>query len=377
MIPIGQKQRVFGLDVVRAVAILLIMVSHSVLLMAPESDSLWALGARLCGAIVVDVFFVLSGFLIGGLLLRNFENNKIHWKDLRYFWIRRWFRTLPNYYLILLVNVGLGYWVFQNVPSNVWTYFFFLQNATSAMPDFFTESWSLSIEEFSYLIGPFVAYLLLRLRLSKKASFLGAVVVMLVIGWIAKGYFHAQHEVESYHFWTTHLRKVIITRIDSIYYGFLVIYVLQHFPKFVHMYKRICFILGKALLIGMHGLLFWLDATVVNAPSFFNLWYLPLISVSVGLMLFEVSSWRKAPLRLQRPVRFVSIVSYALYLVNFSIVFMLLQEFFPVTNMTTSIVRLLSFWILSFTLAAILYRFYEQPMTDLRDHKKLKQFLGN
>lgn len=103
------KHRVFGLDVVRAVAILLILCSHSTILLFPNSEATGLRFIQFFGTIGVDIFFVLSGFLIGTILIKHIESNQTQSKHFVQFWVRRWLRTLPNYYLILLVNIGLAF----------------------------------------------------------------------------------------------------------------------------------------------------------------------------------------------------------------------------------------------------------------------------
>ena len=91
------------LDLCRALAILLVLLSHGRYLV--RSALPWADYLRFGGFMGVELFFALSGFLIGGILIRLSRGSGTHW--LRGFDARRWFRTLPNYYLFLLVNVLL------------------------------------------------------------------------------------------------------------------------------------------------------------------------------------------------------------------------------------------------------------------------------
>ena len=90
--------RVFGLDLMRALAIIFVVMSHGSMLEKANTDFPWI---RLVNG--VELFFVLSGFLIGGILIKNFQKtNSFGIKEIYNFWIRRWFRTLPNYYLVRL-----------------------------------------------------------------------------------------------------------------------------------------------------------------------------------------------------------------------------------------------------------------------------------
>ncbi len=95
--------RIFGFDILRACAIIFVVAVHGRFLV--EGTFLYDF-PYLIFADGVDLFFVLSGFLIGTILLKEISTSKsFTFSQLTNFWKRRWFRTLPNYYLILLVNV--------------------------------------------------------------------------------------------------------------------------------------------------------------------------------------------------------------------------------------------------------------------------------
>ena len=156
-----ESQRIFGLDVVRALAISLVLLSHCTLLVFPNMGNGIIDVIRGLGAFGVDIFFVLSGYLIGGIILKMIENGQTSFKDLLRFWRRRWFRTLPNYFLILIINIAIGLSIGVMDFKGTFSYFLFLQNFTAPHPDFFTEAWSLSIEEYAYLFFPLMLFMVL------------------------------------------------------------------------------------------------------------------------------------------------------------------------------------------------------------------------
>jgi len=89
--------RIYGLDILRAFAIFFVVLAHaSSFLTQPLQDILWHF--QYDG---VSIFFVLSGYLIGGILIKIIENKGATFKNLFNFWLRRWLRTLPNYFLVL------------------------------------------------------------------------------------------------------------------------------------------------------------------------------------------------------------------------------------------------------------------------------------
>src|SRR5579862_5720183 len=167
-----KSKRNFGLDLARAVAISLVLCSH------------FYVPTEVVGIYGVELFFVLSGFLIGGILLRSITSSPHGFglSDLFQFWVRRWFRTLPNYYLFLLL-----YFVFLPPPPrvNLKPYLLFLQNLAWPTPDFAGHTWSLTIEEWFYLLFPLTIWIISIERPSgKKASarrFLLATVLFLIV----------------------------------------------------------------------------------------------------------------------------------------------------------------------------------------------------
>src|SRR5689334_25429303 len=109
------------------------------------------------GSMGVEIFFVLSGFLVGRIFLEAIARTSFSWATVKYFWTRRWFRTLPAYYLAFFASVLFAYlinhWAILSVPSN-YLYLVFLQNFFTRSPDFFGHGWSLSVEDWFYLLLP-------------------------------------------------------------------------------------------------------------------------------------------------------------------------------------------------------------------------------
>ena len=105
-------QRAFGLDLIRSFAIFFVILCHSVYIIYPVIPE--SIGNILLhyGVFGVDLFFVLSGFLIGRIFLKDLLANQTI--DFKTFWLRRWFRTLPNYYLFLGIHIILMLFSFQD-----------------------------------------------------------------------------------------------------------------------------------------------------------------------------------------------------------------------------------------------------------------------
>ena len=189
MIGNQNQPRIFGLDLMRAMAILMVLFGHCVWIF-PLSYGLFHQLMVLCGFLGVETFFVLSGFLIGKILYKLYLRSDFSIERVFFFLKRRWFRTLPNYFLILLVNICIAF-VIGNDISYSWKYFFFAQNICTPMKAFFTESWSLSVEEFAYVVLPMTLFLIGLIHKPKNKSrfFLVMVIVLIVIFFCNKIYY--------------------------------------------------------------------------------------------------------------------------------------------------------------------------------------------
>src|SRR5690606_10019382 len=116
--------------------------------------------------------------------------------------------------------------------------FAFVQNFSSPHPDFFTEAWSLSIEEYAYLLLPLVLYISFYFFKKKTASlFLWMTLLIILVSLLLKIQFYIDTSITSYKDWSATFRKVVIYRLDAIYIGFLLVYVIREFPKFFKMHK--------------------------------------------------------------------------------------------------------------------------------------------
>ena len=154
--------RLRGLDVLRAVAITLVLMSHYQGFVS-HAGTFGAIGS--IGWAGVDLFFVLSGYLIGNQILTPIANGR-HF-SLKVFFARRLLRTLPNYYFVLamylLVTIFFPHSaVLGKSTSSLWQFLTFTQNFGLAYGQTFTHSWSLCIEEQFYVIMPLAVLALAR-----------------------------------------------------------------------------------------------------------------------------------------------------------------------------------------------------------------------
>ena len=375
---IDYEKRIFGLDIMRAVAILMVVSAHAVWIF-PQSKNLATDLMSLAGVIGVEIFFVLSGFLIGRLIYKLFTAPEFRFKDVTYFWIRRWFRTLPNYYLILVFNIILAIVLSTSLPDNLWQYFIFMQNFAWEMPLFFGESWSLPIEEFAYIVGPLLLYLvmLLKLKIKKSRLFVSITILIILFFFCTKVIYNYKFQNTDMIFWNVNLKAVTIYRIDAIYYGVLAAYISLVKPKVWKNYRFLFFIIGALMFLGLNVIIPMKQIFIESHPFFWNVLYLPINSIAIGFILPLLSQIKSAPKFIVVPITVISLISYSMYLIHYSVVMQLMKHFIPTEGYPISIlfVYLLIYIVITFILSYLLYVLFERPMTNLRDSKKImKQF---
>lgn len=175
------SERHFGLDLLRAWAILGVLALHAGLTRPDLPPRLLFLTQY--GWVGVDLFFVLSGFLIASQVMDAGELPR--WEGVRRFWARRWTRTLPLYFVVLAGYALLKPVLFHAPFHGSWRFLVFLQN-TAPLPDF-VQSWSLCIEEQFYFLFPLIYYVLRPRRAAWWLVPLAISVALRVQAWHALG----------------------------------------------------------------------------------------------------------------------------------------------------------------------------------------------
>jgi peptidoglycan/LPS O-acetylase OafA/YrhL len=352
------SNRNFGLDLIRSLAISFVVISHSQRLINRANPD-FVLFTKVDG---VTLFFVLSGFLIGRIIFRSVEGGS--WQSLYHFYNRRWWRTLPNYYLFFLLHV-IAYLLLGIQDTIDWSSLFFIQNLFSPPGSYFRESWSLAVEEWFYLTFPFIWWLLLAK--SKKASlnkYLIYTVVFLLLAWAYKFWFFDNHTVEKPEVFA---RLPVVFRFSSILWGVLL--------GIVYLKQKTLFDKGwpwliAAIVVWIVGDYFFSQMTYVDR----SVWKMEFKSLLAALFISTAFSLPSPNSWLRNLVTKMSVYSYSMYLINlpFLAIWRWAVGKLPFESPLFIWSSVIVGWIITFMLSAFVFNKFEKPLTAFRQKEPAK-----
>ncbi|UFH53791.1 acyltransferase [Spirosoma sp. KNUC1025] len=311
------------------------------------------------------------------------------------FWTRRWFRTLPNYYLVLggLILVTLLRAWRSGLPDTLpdggtlARYFIFIQNFAQPVPNFFPETWSLAIEEWSYITLPLLLWVLhstLSNRLSRQRIVLLTILTVIIGTNLYRFIIALQIPISA---GEVEFRGMVTTRLDAISYGVLGAYCRHYFPTYWTNdgLRRRLLVVGliltmlTALSSSVVALYFYHKLGIQPAYTFYKrTFYFLITGVNMALLLPFMDGWRTpsrqwTQLGITRFVTHISLISYSMYLLNLTPVMLNVIERIPTTSATVGWLKVGFFWGVVLVLSTLLYKFFEKPVTELRERLSAKE----
>jgi len=281
------------LDGLRAVAILIVLVSHVVTPWVP-------------GGFGVTLFFFISGFIITRMMLAEPHNGVA----MAQFYVRRMFRLYPALLLLLLTACGLALWMGSAIPrSDVLAVLLYFANYHEFHPLPAANSplvitWSLAVEEHFYMVYPALMMLAGRRLLNVLL-----VVIVLTLAW--RGYLVFELNVDHYR---TYLSTD--TRIDSIAWGcLLAVLAGSKGGGLERLRKMPLFYLGGALVLAT----FVIRSEAFRETLRYSLQGLGLFMVLCELVVFQTGPNLVRQFLESPPMRWIGRISYSLYLFHFLI----------------------------------------------------------
>jgi len=271
--------KLLGLDHLRALAITLVFFYHLRQFGHPDWEG------KICGFgwTGVDLFFVLSGFLIAGQLFARIANNKAI--SLKEFFLKRIFRIIPAYLTIVLLYALFPILRESQPLAPLWRYLTFTLNIwlNRDVCNTFTHSWSLCVEEQFYLILPAIIVLCTYFKIGKKAAWI--IIILFIAGFVIRiwSWDTLVKPVLSadggYNVWLKYIYYPTYTRLDGLLVGVSIAGIFTFYPQVktrLNNYGNTLLLAGIVVLIGA-GFLCSVQSTF-NASVFGY----PLVSLGYG-----------------------------------------------------------------------------------------------
>jgi peptidoglycan/LPS O-acetylase OafA/YrhL len=336
--------RVPALDGVRAIAIVVVLLFHHYQF-EPKPSRAWS-----GGFLGVDVFFVLSGFLITTLLLH--EHRRAQRIDLPRFWSRRARRLLPALFVLVIGTAILAKFAYDpvtatNLRGESLATLLYVENwyRIGSAPSALSHTWSLSVEEQWYLLWPLLLGFLLLISRGRKRVVLAAVGVLAVASAIECARLFSESPDRSYYGTDTRAQTLLV--------GAGLALLLFHRPRLPGWVVKV----GGWMALGVLGWYFYVAHpydTFMYHGGFMLIAVLAALLIasivrSQGALLSRALAWK--------PLAAIGLISYGLYLYHYPIYLWLDDDR---THMSGTPLLLLRVAVTS-AVAVLSYHFIERP----------------
>lgn len=348
-----------GLDLLRALAIIVVVFYHAGIM-----------GFRLPGRvhrfgwIGVDLFFVLSGYLIGGQLLAPLARDQQI--DLPRFFARRALRIMPAYFVVLGIYFLLPSWREYPEMSPLWKFIASVQNLGLHGGTAFSHAWSLAVEDQFYLLLPII---LLLVRKSPSARFI--IPSVIVIGGILLRAFLAWQNPAtdgggvSFRGFQTWIYYPTWTRLDPLVFGVALAAIEKFRPRcWQHLTNLAPWLLLPSFALIAYALYLGEgDYLTVTA----SVWQFPLMAIGMAALLVCAVSPQLIFRRAKIPgMAFIASIAYSAYLVQ-KLVIHFVAQFCATHNIAlTSASALVGVEVCVYVVAAFFFFAIERPFLQLR-----------
>ncbi len=360
--------RLHGLDTLRALAIVLVMIFH----LGSDLPEMFAPLAKI-GWMGVDMFFVLSGFLIGSQLFKPYLAGRQ--LSVAEFYRRRAFRILPAYLVVLLLYFTVPAWRESPGISPLWLFLTFTQNffIDYSIHQAFSFAWSLCVEEHFYLVLPLLVLLFMKRPSVRRTVTLLLAVVLAGIAWRTYVLCRVLRPLGSGNSAMAYLEQIYYptyTRLDGLLVGVTLALLRNFRPAWwakmtAHGYSTL--LAGLSLF----GISVWLFKDRFDSVSGVAAWGtavgFPVLAGGFGLLLLSSVSRNGVLGRFRFPgVKLVATLAFSLYLTHKEVVHLdrlWLPEWTDEPRVSTT-----AFYAATCLFAAaILYLCVEGPFLRLRD----------
>lgn len=338
-------KRYSNIDQLRFLAAMTVAFSH--LLISKNGSNL---NLEICSSIAVEVFFIISGFVLAPQILKVV--NSIDTKNYKIFLIRRWYRTIPLYILsLVLTSLLLG----KFLSFDFFKYLIFIQNFYKIIlhTDYFSISWSLSVEEWFYIIFPIFLFFFLKFykqKNNKNIIYLSFLFIGLIF--LLRIFFINDEN------WGSNIRRIVLFRLDAIVFGFILFFYKDYIINNIFKIKWLFILIIITSILVFKILKINSSQDIIVIKIIFH-YMIGLWGSLVVLFFYVLDKKIKREIFIKINL-FLGQISYSIYLFHLMIIY-IISPFIISTKMTIFL-----FFIIQIFVSWMLYHYFEKPILKLR-----------
>jgi peptidoglycan/LPS O-acetylase OafA/YrhL len=368
------ENKFHGLDHLRAFAILFVFCFHYPAGELPE----WLANIKDFGWTGVDLFFVLSGFLIARQLFQQIKNKNKKW--LGPFFIKRILRIFPVYFAVIAL-----YFIFPGFREReslapLWKFLTFTQNIglDPGINGTFSHAWSLCVEEQFYLFFPLILLLSIYLKIEKKGFYI--ILFFFLFTCLIRLFIWHQYmaplisEDEDYTgFWVTWIYYPTYTRLDGLLVGISIAGIYEFLPKLknkLFKYGNLLLALGILILFGAYYL------CLIRVSFAANIFGFAIVAIGYGFLVIAAISPNCVLYKFNSPVTSsIATLSYSVYLIHKAVRHLCHKHLTNWLGIDKESVLMFFICLVAAFLGALLLRYtIEKPCLKLRDYLLKKYY---
>ncbi len=358
--------RLFGLDHLRALAIILVFFYHYGGLFPHPG---WVSSISRFGWTGVDLFFVLSGYLIASqLLFKIAHQKKISFKT---FFLKRFFRIIPAYLVVLTLYFLFPMFREREALAPLWKYLSFTQNLglDAVNHGTFSHAWSLCIEEQFYFIFPWILIALVHFKAIKKSYLI--LFFLFLFGFIVRLY--AWHMLvapfagddDFWQHWSKWIYYPTYSRLDGLLIGLSIASIFQFQPAWKEKLQHYSSWLLLASLLVLTAAYFLCADEQTFSASIFGF---PLVDFGYGLMVLSAISPPGILYKFKsKATANIAMLSYGAYLIHKIVIHVTQEQLSKLHMEKDSNFMFLTCIITTLSVAWILNKLIEKPFLQWRD----------
>lgn len=344
------ERRLASLDMLRGLAALSVTIPHFFIFKdanSPIAETISILG--------VEVFFVLSGYVLAPQIM-SFVIERPDHRNLGIFWVRRWMRTIPPYLIALLLISAAAH---QLGGADFFRYLIYVQNFArqSNANDYFSVAWSLSVEEWFYLLFP--PFLIFAVLVARRRSVLGAAIsaaaFVALITLLREAF-------GNYADWGPDVRRIVMFRMDAIAWGFLLNLAVTRtgILRQIRIWQALVSLLtALAIAIGLTMLAAESHSRSIETAFPFYSAAVGATAIVLSLKLSEIFQGSKA---LTTVGEFLGRISYSMYLFHW----LALATLAPLLDRFSLLPELALYLVVTTVIASLMYVAIEAPVLAAR-----------